>query len=71
MAVSNYASSTIAKGALAALGKVSTTALVLTVGAAVTAVVAGAVLVAQMASFDTWEFETSQKEPKPADIEQQ
>jgi len=32
MAVTNYAGSTIAKGALAVLGKVSATTLVLTVG---------------------------------------
>jgi len=67
MAVTNYAGSTIAKGALAVLGKVSATTLVLTVGVAVAAVAAGAVLVAQMADFQTWELETRRKENQKTD----
>jgi len=59
MAVSGYTGATIAKGALAVLGKVSVTTFALTLGTAALAVVATAMLAAQMTDFKTWEFETS------------
>ncbi len=59
MAVENYAGPAIAKANLALLGKVSATTFALTVGMAVAAVVAGAVLVAQMAAFEILDSEAS------------
>ncbi len=59
MSVSGYAGSAMAKVALAVLGKVSATTFTLTVGTAVVAVVAGAVLVAQMVDFEILDCQTS------------
>ena len=64
MAVETYAGSTLGKMGLAVLGKtcaVSATTFALTLGTAVVAVVAGAMLVAQMTTFRTWELEISDK----------
>jgi hypothetical protein len=59
MAVSGYTGKTITKGALAVLGKVSATTFALTLGTAAVAVVAAAMLAAQMTDFKTWESEAS------------
>ena len=53
MAVSTYAESTVAKGTLAVLGKVSAATFAFTLGIAVLAIVAGAALVAQMVDFES------------------
>ena len=65
MAAQGYTGSAVAKVGLAALSKVSATTFALTLGTAVVAVVAGAVLVAQMTDFKTCQLEGSgRKNPK-------
>ncbi len=59
MAVEGYTGSAVAKASLAVLSKVSATTLALTLGTAVVAVVAVAVLVAQMADLRTCQLEDS------------
>ena len=61
MAVGNYAGAAMAKGALAVLGKVSVATFALTLGTVVVvaAVVAGAMLVGQMADFGILDSEVS------------
>ena len=59
MAVEGYTGTEVAKLGLAALTKVSATTFALTVGTVVVAVVAGAVLVAQMVDIRSCELESS------------
>ena len=58
MAIPGFSGPAAAKASLAALSKVSATAFVLTLGTAIIAVVAGAMLVAQMV-----DLEASGKKP--------
>ena len=57
MIVQGYAGSTVAKTSLAVLSKVSTTTFALTFGTAVVAVLAAAVLVAQLVDLKAYESE--------------
>ena len=59
MAVEGYTGTAVAKLGLAALTKVSATTFALTAGTVVVAVVAGAMLVAQMTGLRTCELEDS------------
>ena len=59
MAVENYAGATMVKSGLTVLGKVTATTFALTLGTAILAVVAGAMLAAQMMDFGIIEGQTS------------
>ena len=62
MITQGYTGSAAAKASLAVLSKVSATTFALTLGTAVMAVVAGALLVAQVTGVRSWQLEDLDRE---------